>query len=37
MLLALGGLDIMVDMSAFFEKYRNDYYELLMKVSENGA
>jgi Fic family protein len=24
-------------LSAFFEKYRNEYYELLMKVSENGA
>ena len=23
-------------LSAFFEKYRNEYYELLMKVSENG-
>ena len=24
-------------LSAFFEKYRNEYYELLMKISENGA
>jgi Fic family protein len=24
-------------LSAFFEKHRNEYYELLMKISENGA